>query len=193
MSRDLTLLRALLGLAVLLLAAGCAPNLLSYYRPEVPGLDPLRGGCGLKMEDGLRLDATGVELVLSYLPAAGERQSGLYMNIRVPARRRFAFANTAFSLHEEPGGAPIPVLSLDVLRDDGQRSVTAPYDAGDVALDDPGRANLRWYSLIVRTPDLDIPAFKVQWPPVIVDGATVTLPPVHFRRTTTMGIGPLNC
>jgi len=186
-------IRTLFGLAILLMVAGCVPNLVTYYRPEAPGIAPLRGGCGLKMENAMRLDAQGVQVLLNYLPAAGERQPGLYIMIQVPAQHRFAFANSVFNLREAPGGAVIPVLGLKVLRDDGEPSVTVPYNPGDVAIDAPGRANLRWYSLVVRTPDLSTPAFTVQWPPVLVNDVAISLPPIHFRQTTSAGITSLNC
>ena len=62
-----------------------------------------------------------------------------------------------------------------------------------VGIDDPGRANKRWYHLTVYTDEISVPAFTLQLPAVTVNGVRSVLPPVQFRRTTALGIGPLNC
>lgn len=178
---------------LLLLLAACAPNVVGYYRPEMPGATTLRGGCGVKVDDALRIDVAGVQILLQYLDAAGQRRAGLYAHVQVPAHRRFAFDSELFLLREEAAGRALAVRGVQVLRDDAQTTLTAPYDAGDVGIDDPGRANKRWYHLTVYTDEISVPAFTLQLPAVTVDGVRSVLPPVQFRRTTALGIGPLNC
>jgi len=179
-------------LAVLLLA-GCGPNAVTYYRPEMAGAAVLRGGCGVQISDAIRIDASGTEILLQYLDAAGQRRAGLYAQIRVPAHQRFAFEGADFALREEPGGRPLPVHGIDVRRNDTQRTLTAPYEAGDVELSDPGRANKRWYYVTVYTDNLALAEFSLRLPAVIVNGVKTDLPAVRFRRTTSVGMSPLNC
>lgn len=175
------------------LLAGCFPNAATYYRPEAPGAVTLKGGKCTPVEEGIRLRSGAVEVIASYLPQAGQRKAGLFLYLESPPHHRIAFVSDAFDLREEPGGKPIPVRQLKVLRDDGRATLTEPYGRAEGPAAGKAAEGRRWYTVVVQTDDLGIDAFSMQMPSLAVDGAPVTFPRVQFRRTTWTGVSPLNC
>ena len=175
---------------------GCAPNVVTYFRPEVRGGEISQGRC-VPTQGGVNFDVGPVSASVAYLAAGGQRKPGVWLRLHAPVTQRIAFASASFVLNEEPTGTPIPVRELRVLRDDDQESLTVPYGGEEVRVRNPDGSlrGLRGEFTVVLYTDelLSLDSFTLQIPPLLVNAEPIQVPPVHFRREVWAGFSPLNC
>jgi hypothetical protein len=168
---------------------GCAPNAVSYYRPEVDGGRVLKRHCVL------------TESIVEFnLPDANGRlhvrawaDNGKYVNqvslfFSGKAWREIHFTSADFLIRDVENHSTLNASSIIVYKADGIFNLTTePY------LAPPERSGLFRFHVQINVSRPLPNNFELLSPPIAIDGEEIVFPIIRFERKQWIGVSPFNC
>ena len=185
-------LKALAGMVLMLVAwplAGCAPNIVTYYRPAVEGGTIVTPRC-VPTESVVEFDLPGAG---GPVHARAWANNGRYVNqidLLFTGKRwkELHFTSTRFQIHDLDKDLFFDASSVLALRPDGLPKLTAePYRAP------PERPGLFRFGVQINSSAPLPDRFELIVPPVVIDGEESAFPTIRFEQKQWLGVSPLNC
>lgn len=174
------------GLLVTTLA-GCAPNLVDYVHPSMPGGTEVVGDC-IPAPYRTEFPAGDLQLRVSSVRAHDGRTFVILQLI--PKRdMSFAYAEGPFRFHAADRGTTIHPDRVSVRRSDGEADTTTPYRFDHRQI---GPLQFEFRIEFELPPDVQR-RYALEMPDLVVDGVTHAIPDITFERRTWAGISPFNC
>jgi hypothetical protein len=175
-----------------ILLVSCVPNAVTYYQPSMVGGTVKTGRCvPTKSVVQFTFWQPGAHPLhgTAYISSHGDKTT-FFLNLSPFYSQTIAFTDERFRIVDSASHKDIEIVSTSVYRDDGGTSLKQAYP-----IRKPGKPARRVGAIFVgvsiaRT---HVRAMDVFIPRIVLDGKKATLPPIHFRRTTWMGISPFNC
>jgi hypothetical protein len=168
---------------------GCAPNLVTYYRPALDGGRILTPHC-VPTESIVEIDlpkANGPLRVRAWADN-GTHVNQVDLLFNGKAWKWIHFTSTRFRIRDLDRGVTVDASSVLALRSDGlPKLTTEPYRAP------PERPGSFRFGVQINS-SVPLPArFELLSPPVVIDGREIVFPPIRFEQQQWLGISPLNC
>jgi len=170
---------------VLLIPAlsGCLPNAVSYHRPTVEGGRNPSARC-------VPIQST-VDLNVGLMPVrAGLNRKHVFLSLSRMPWQTLRFSSAEFRIRDLQTNRTIEPSAVEVFRDDGSKSLTAPYPEAAGTRAARGGSSF-WIHVNLQDPIPEV--FELIAPSVIVDGVEETFPAIRFERQQWIGMSPLNC
>lgn len=162
---------------------GCLPNAVSYHRPSVEGGQTLSARC-------VPIQST-VDLSVGLMPVrAGLDRKHVFLSLSRMPWQTIRFSSGEFRIRDLQSGRTIEAGSVEVFRDDGSKSLTAPYPQGAGTRAARGGSSF-WVHVNLRDPIPEV--FELIVPSVLVDGVEERFPAIRFEQQRWVGMSPLNC
>ena len=179
----------LLFMFLVLPLSGCAPNVVTYYRPMVDGGKVLTPRC-VPTESivEFNLPNTNGRLHVRAWANNGKHINQISLFFSGKDWNVIHFTSTDFQIRDIEKNVIIGASSILAYRSDGASNLTTePY------LAQPERPGLFRFHVQINSSNPLPNNFELLSPSIVIDGEEIVFPSIRFEQKQWIGVNPLNC